>query len=624
MAITISYLNSPQNVRATLQDGGSLLANTTYYVIIVARNKSSKLISDDLLLSPPSAEVSFTTTDTKKSALIEWDSMGSGIYYDVLITKTSGNYIYNDINNKPCVAYAVTTNYYLITTTAGNIGFSNIPSYHYNSFGFSRNIGNIIVYVSGNETPLSVAQQIEALFPNNVKYYKSHEWLTGLSFFAICGSIIVNSGVSGSLNWGNVIFATYFGGLRNNSTSFTMSFGGLVNSNPQIVSNGARIILHTTSCYLYNIYFYGCHFAVAYSTDAYTFFGNAPYFTSGYAIDCIIDGIRIDAGINFSYSKIRNMTMFRSWSTLTNIKSEFHSGGLYPMDYYPRNGYQTYFDCIIKFGINTSSYHIQVHGYNNNQYGWISSHYDSKFYTSNGTGLEYIKFMLDNISGVSGMKFYYSVSANVRDKNGTLSNATVRCYDKNNNLLFEKTTDSNGNIEKTYVERLRVTFLGDGLENVSREWFTPLRIVVSKAGYQDLEITDLNFTEDTPIVLTCVMKLLPLEISSLSFTHPSLGNNDGTITIQAEGGLAPYEYSIDGGETFQSSGEFTGLAAGDYELVIKDDEGTLIEGVIVTLRQIEYVNETLNLDVEEDNLLILISESPQEKNLNIDKLTLII
>lgn len=48
------------------------------------------------------------------------------------------------------------------------------------------------------------------------------------------------------------------------------------------------------------------------------------------------------------------------------------------------------------------------------------------------------------------------------------------------------------------------------------------------------------------------------------------GGSDGTITLEATGGTAPLEYSIDNGATFQAGNEFTGLSAGTYQAVVKD------------------------------------------------------
>jgi len=53
------------------------------------------------------------------------------------------------------------------------------------------------------------------------------------------------------------------------------------------------------------------------------------------------------------------------------------------------------------------------------------------------------------------------------------------------------------------------------------------------------------------------------------------GNDDGFISIIATGGTGVYTYSIDGGNTWSSSADFTGLAAGSYEVWTQDDLGCM-------------------------------------------------
>lgn len=51
------------------------------------------------------------------------------------------------------------------------------------------------------------------------------------------------------------------------------------------------------------------------------------------------------------------------------------------------------------------------------------------------------------------------------------------------------------------------------------------------------------------------------------------GAADGSITITATAGVAPYEYSIDSGATFVTTNVFTGLTAGNYNVAIADAQG---------------------------------------------------
>lgn len=53
-------------------------------------------------------------------------------------------------------------------------------------------------------------------------------------------------------------------------------------------------------------------------------------------------------------------------------------------------------------------------------------------------------------------------------------------------------------------------------------------------------------------------------------TNATCGSNTGTVTANVAGGTPPYQYSIDGGTTYQAGTFFTGLVAGQYTLVVKD------------------------------------------------------
>ena len=64
----------------------------------------------------------------------------------------------------------------------------------------------------------------------------------------------------------------------------------------------------------------------------------------------------------------------------------------------------------------------------------------------------------------------------------------------------------------------------------------------------------------------------------------SCGNNNGIITIGTPtGGTAPYQYSIDGGTTWQASNTFNGLAAGAYTVTVRDAPGACNISIPVTV-----------------------------------------
>ena len=57
---------------------------------------------------------------------------------------------------------------------------------------------------------------------------------------------------------------------------------------------------------------------------------------------------------------------------------------------------------------------------------------------------------------------------------------------------------------------------------------------------------------------------------SMSVAKADANCTGGSITITASGGTPPYQYSINGGTTYQGSNSFTGLAGGAYNVMVKD------------------------------------------------------
>lgn len=89
------------------------------------------------------------------------------------------------------------------------------------------------------------------------------------------------------------------------------------------------------------------------------------------------------------------------------------------------------------------------------------------------------------------------------------------------------------------------------------------------AGTYNLCVKDANnCTATTSVTLT-----EPTAISAtLTPDDPNcLGATDGSISVNASGGTAPYEYSADNGTTFQPTTLFSNLGAGNYTVIIRDD-----------------------------------------------------
>jgi hypothetical protein len=53
------------------------------------------------------------------------------------------------------------------------------------------------------------------------------------------------------------------------------------------------------------------------------------------------------------------------------------------------------------------------------------------------------------------------------------------------------------------------------------------------------------------------------------------GNSNGSLTISPSGGSQPYEYSLNGGSSYQASAVFSGLPSGNYSIRIRDNAGCI-------------------------------------------------
>ena len=92
------------------------------------------------------------------------------------------------------------------------------------------------------------------------------------------------------------------------------------------------------------------------------------------------------------------------------------------------------------------------------------------------------------------------------------------------------------------------------------------------AGTYTVTVTDINLcTSSTDVTITEPTVALAAVISAQTnvLCH---GNSTGAVTVSATTGTgtAPYEYSIDGGTTWQASGTFNNLAAGNHPVTVRD------------------------------------------------------
>ncbi|WP_346883306.1 T9SS type B sorting domain-containing protein [uncultured Algibacter sp.] len=88
-------------------------------------------------------------------------------------------------------------------------------------------------------------------------------------------------------------------------------------------------------------------------------------------------------------------------------------------------------------------------------------------------------------------------------------------------------------------------------------------------------------------IITIAPRTNPTFDPILDSTVTCIGDSDGVITVTASGGLAPYQYSIDNGVTFQDSNIFSNLAisttGGPYNVVVRDNNNCISTAQLVTI-----------------------------------------
>ncbi|MGE0636859.1 MAG: HYR domain-containing protein, partial [Bacteroidia bacterium] len=100
------------------------------------------------------------------------------------------------------------------------------------------------------------------------------------------------------------------------------------------------------------------------------------------------------------------------------------------------------------------------------------------------------------------------------------------------------------------------------------------------AGDYTITVTDANgclTTVDATVEEPAELLTLDAQTTPVS----CYGEGDGEIELTATGGNAPYEYSFNGGITYQSSGTFGDLAPGTYTVLVRDDNGCEVAAIVV-------------------------------------------
>lgn len=140
--------------------------------------------------------------------------------------------------------------------------------------------------------------------------------------------------------------------------------------------------------------------------------------------------------------------------------------------------------------------------------------------------------------------------------------SNLTCFGANNGSIT--VTANGGNPPLTY--------------NVNVQPYNPSNVISNLApGSYVVNVKDANgCTSSSVAFLSSPGQIL---VNTLSITNTTCGTSNGAIAIAAFGGTPPLNYSLNGGG-FQTSGSYTGLAAGTYTIQIKDGNNCLKDTIV--------------------------------------------
>jgi PKD repeat protein len=204
-----------------------------------------------------------------------------------------------------------------------------------------------------------------------------------------------------------------------------------------------------------------------------------------------------------------------------------------------------------------------------------------------------------DVTGTGGTNPYtYSLNGGTGQGNGIFSGLMAGTHDlnitDNNGCMFDTTL--------TLTEPDSLVLMLDSLANLMCNGDSSGWIDVAGSGgvmpYEysidgiNFDLPDLFNTLSAGAYLVTVLDANGCtDTLSLELTEPGvlmlslLGTTDalcnaqasGSVSVAASSGTAPYQYSIDGGVNWQASGDFPGIGAGTYSVIVMDANGCSTE-----------------------------------------------
>lgn len=100
-------------------------------------------------------------------------------------------------------------------------------------------------------------------------------------------------------------------------------------------------------------------------------------------------------------------------------------------------------------------------------------------------------------------------------------------------------------------------------------------------GTYGVIVTDSKGCSSLITQVTITAPSLEILSATATVSQPSCVNSMGVITINATGGTAPYQYSIDNGATYTVSDTFVVTQPGNYNIMVRDSQNAIYTSVIV-------------------------------------------
>lgn len=162
----------------------------------------------------------------------------------------------------------------------------------------------------------------------------------------------------------------------------------------------------------------------------------------------------------------------------------------------------------------------------------------------------------------------YSVTVN--DSNNCTSTCSSQVNEPGCNL---SATASGTNIKCNGVNDGTASVSYSGTTNpVTYQWSngaTTSSISGLSSGTYNVTVTE-NATCFATANYTVINTTIPLIFTTTHSEITCNGASNGSITITANGGVPPYQYSINNGQSFQANNVFTGLGPSNYVIKVKD------------------------------------------------------